>query len=168
MNQTTINFLKNKEGKYLNFKDINSIYYTDSFVQATPIPNMKDAIKLASHFNLEIKSVDLELFKKEYSLVVSRILIIGDMFLNELKRWNNEIPILKVNKHTRNAVQNALGKLKDFHKLSDDVAKNGTDELFFEASGDFEEMIRELSFALDNNTMKDVIKKIKGRSKKTA
>lgn len=168
MNQTSINFLKNEEGKYLNFKDMQKTYYVDSFINATPIPNMKDAIKLASYFNTEIKSVDLELFKKEYSLVVSRILIVGDMFLNELKRWNNEIPILKVNKHTRNAVQNALGKLKDFHKLSNDVAKNGTEELFFEASGDFEEMIRELSFALDNNTMKDVIKKIKAKGKKTS
>lgn len=167
MNQTSINFLKNQEGKYLNFKDMNSIYYTDSFIQATPIPNIKDAIKLASHFNLEIKSVDLETFKKEYSLIVSRILIVGDLFLNELKSWNNDIPILKINKHTRNAVQNALGKLKDFHKLSNDVAKNGTEELFYEASADFEELVRELSFALNNDTMKAVIKKIKVKSKKS-
>lgn len=166
-NSNQINFLKNQEGKYLNFKDMNSIYYTDSFIQATPIPNIKDAIKLASHFNLEIKSVDLETFKKEYSLIVSRILIVGDLFLNELKSWNNDIPILKINKHTRNAVQNALGKLKDFHKLSNDVAKNGTEELFYEASADFEELVRELSFALNNDTMKAVIKKIKVKSKKS-
>ena len=166
-NSNQINFLKNEEGKYLNFKDMNSIYYTDSFIQATPIPNIKDAIKLASHFNLEIKSVDLETFKKEYSLIVSRILIVGDLFLNELKSWNNDIPILKINKHTRNAVQNALGKLKDFHKLSNDVAKNGTEELFYEASADFEELVRELSFALNNDSMKAVIKKIKVKSKKS-
>lgn len=166
-NSNQINFLKNEEGKYLNFKDINSTYFTDSFIQATPIPNIKDAIKLASHFNLEIKSVDLETFKKEYSLIVSRILIVGDLFLNELKSWNNDIPILKINKHTRNAVQNTLGKLKDFHKLSNDVAKNGTEELFYEASADFEELVRELSFALNNDTMKAVIKKIKVKSKKS-
>lgn len=164
----SVNFLKNKEGRYLNFKDMNSIYYIDSFIQATPIPSMKDAIKLASHFNLEIKSVDLETFKREYSLIVSRILIVGDVFLNELKRYNNDIPVLKINKHVRNSVQNTLGKLKDFHRISNDVAENGTDELFFDASADFEELIRELSFSLNNDTMKDVIKKIKGKGKKSS
>jgi len=168
MNQTSINFLKNQEGKYLNFKDMQKTYYVDSFINATPIPSMKDAIKLSSYFNTEIKSVDLSTFKEEYSKIVSRILIVGDLFLNELKRYDNDIPALKINKHVRNSVQNTLGKLRDFHKISNDVAKNGTEELFFEASGDFEELIRELSFALNNDTMKDVIKKIKGRSKKTA
>ena len=168
MNQETINFLKNKEGKYLNFKDINQTYYTESFINATPIPNIKDAIKLATHFNAEVKSIDLSAFKEEYSKIVSRILIVGDLFLNELKTYNNDIPALKINKHVRNSVQNTLGKLKDFHKISNDVAKNGTEELFFEASADFEELIRELSFALNNDSMKDVIKKIKGRKKKTS
>jgi hypothetical protein len=161
-----INFLKNKEGKYINFKDMQKPYYVDSFVNATPIPNIKDAIKLAEHFKLEVSSIDLELFKKEYSKIVSKILIIGELLYRELNRYNDDIPVIpKLNKHTRNAVRNASDKLKEFHKLSDSIVKTGQDELFFDASGDFEELINCMVEALDKGTIKDLLKKVNKKTK---
>lgn len=162
----TINFLKNTDGKYLNFKDINKTYFTDSFINATPVPNIKDAIKLSEHFKLDVKSVDLNVFKTEYSKIVSKLLIIGELLYRELNRYNDDIPVIPgLNKHTRNAVKNASDKLKEFHKLSDNIIKTGKDDLFFEASGDFEELINVISEGLDKESMKDLIKKLRKKTK---
>jgi L-ribulose-5-phosphate 3-epimerase UlaE len=162
----TINFLKDNKGKYLNFKDINKTYYTDSFVNATPIPNIKDAIKLAEHFKLEVKSVDVEVFKTEYSKIVSKILVVGELLYRELNRYNDDIPVIPgLNKHVRNAVRNASDKLKAFHKLSDSIVATGKDELFFEASGDFEELMNCIVDGLEKDTMKDLVKKLKKNTK---
>lgn len=162
----SINFLKNKEGRYLNFKDMQKTYYVDSFINATPIPNIKDAIKLAEHFKLEVKSVGIELFKTEYSKIVSKILIIGELLYRELVRYNDDMPVIpKLNKHTRNAVRNASEKLKEFHKLSDSIVKTGQDELFFDTSGDFEELINCVVEGLDNGSIKDLVKKLKKKTK---
>jgi hypothetical protein len=162
----SINFLKNKEGRYLNFKDMQKTYYVDSFINATPIPNIKDAIKLAEHFKLEVKSVSIELFKTEYSKIVSKILIIGELLYRELVRYNDDMPVIpNLNKHTRNAVRNASDKLKEFHKLSDSIVKTGQDELFFDTSGDFEELINCVVEGLDNGSIKDLVKKLKKKTK---
>lgn len=161
-----INFLKNNEGRYLNFKDIQKTYYVDSFINATPIPNIKDAIKLAEHFKLEVKSIGIELFKSEYSKIVSKILIIGELLYTELNRYNDDMPVIpKLNKHVRNAVRNASDKLKEFHKLSNDIVKTGQDELFFDASGDFEELINCVVDGLDNSSIKDLVKKLAKKTK---
>ncbi|QMP89820.1 L-ribulose-5-phosphate 3-epimerase [Flavobacterium phage vB_FspP_elemoA_8-9A] len=162
----SINFLKNKEGRYLNFKDMQKTYYVDSFINATPIPNIKDAIKLAEHFKLEVKSVDVEVFKTEYSKIVSKILVVGELLYRELNRYNDDLPVIPgLNKHVRNAVRNASDKLKAFHKLSDSIVATGKDELFFEASGDFEELMNCIADGLEKDTMKDLLKKLKKKTK---
>ncbi|QMP86240.1 L-ribulose-5-phosphate 3-epimerase [Flavobacterium phage vB_FspP_elemoA_11-9C] len=162
----SINFLKNKEGRYLNFKDMQKTYYVDSFINATPIPNIKDVIKLAEHFKLEVKSVDVEVFKTEYSKIVSKILVVGELLYRELNRYNDDLPVIPgLNKHVRNAVRNASDKLKAFHKLSDSIVATGKDELFFEASGDFEELMNCIVDGLEKDTMKDLVKKLKKKTK---
>jgi hypothetical protein len=162
----SINFLKNKEGRYLNFKDMQKTYYVDSFINATPIPNIKDAIKLAEHFKLEVKSVDVEVFKMEYSKIVSKILVVGELLYRELNRYNDDLPVIPgLNKYVRNAVRNASDKLKAFHKLSDSIVATGKDELFFEASGDFEELMNCIVDGLEKDTMKDLVKKLKKKTK---
>jgi hypothetical protein len=165
----SINFLKDKKGKFLNFKDINKTYFVDSFINATPIPNIKDAIKLSEHFNMTIKSVDVDVFSKEYSKVVSKIVIIGDILYSELKRYNDDIPVIPgVNKHTRNAVKNATNKLKEFHQMSTNIINDGKDDDFFDASGDFEELINLITDALDKGDVNNLIKKLSKKNKVTS
>jgi hypothetical protein len=160
MNQS-INFLKNKEGKYLNFKDVKEPYYTVSFINATPIPNMKDAIKLSDHFKCDIYSVELETFKKEYSTIVSKIVLIGELLHRELKVYNDSIPVLpKLNKHVRTSVQGTISKLKQFHTLSDSIINSGNDELFLDTSANVDLLMTKLSKTLNEKTIEEVIKKI--------
>lgn len=161
MNQS-INFLKNEEGKYLNFKDVKEPYYTASFINATPIPDMKDAIKLSDYFKAEIYSVELDTFKKEYSTIVSKIVLIGELLHRELKVYNDNIPILpKVNKHVRTSVQGTISKLKQFHTLSDSIISSGNDELFLDTSASVDVLMTKLSNALNEKTIDQVIKKFK-------
>lgn len=155
----TINFLKNEEGKYLNFKNVSEPYFTSSFINATPIPNINEATKLSSYFKCDVYSIDVESFKNEYISIVSKIVILGELLHRELSIYNDNIPVLpKLNKHVRQSVQGTISKLKQFHKLSDDIINNGQDELFLEASADFDELITNISRSLKEKPVQELVK----------
>lgn len=165
----SINFLKNEQGKFLNFKDMNNTYVVESFINATPIPNIKDAIKLSEYFKMSVKSVDIDIFSKEYSKIVSKIVIMGDILYSQLKRYNDDIPVIPgVNKHTRNAIRNATDKLKEFHNMSTNIINEGKDDEFFQASGSYEELINLITDAIDNNGVDKLLKKLSAKKKVTS
>ena len=140
-------FIKNKEGKYLNYKKVSEPYFVDSQISATPSDKMP---KLDN--GLEVEAMDIEDFKVLYSMTVSELIIIGELFHRKALVYQDTIPVLpKLNKDVRNAVRNAISKMSFFHTQTDEIIKHGQEDEIYSISAEFEELIMNVSEALKEN-----------------
>jgi hypothetical protein len=145
-----IYFIKNKEGKYLNYKNPKDPFFVSSLISATPtdkFPKVQEG--------LEVELVSIDDFKQIYSMTVSELIIIGELFHRKANHYNNTIPVLpKFNKDTRNAVKNAISKLAFFHEQTNEIIEHGQEDEVYSISADFEELIFNVSDALKGDIKK--------------
>lgn len=145
-----IYFVKNKEGRYLNYKNGKNAYFVDNIVSATPSDKPQQLNE-----GLELEKVAFEDFKIIYSTTVSELIIIGELFHRKAKVYQDTIPVLpKLNKDTRNAVRNAISKMSMFHTQTNEIIENGQEDEMYSISADFEELIVNVSDALKGDIRK--------------
>jgi len=109
----------------------------------------------ADHEEFEVVSIDFDEFKDIYSMTVSELVIIGELFFRKAKIYQDTIPVLpKLNKDVRNAVRNAISKMSFFHNQLNDIIENDKEEGAYALSGDFEELINHVSKAIDGDMRK--------------
>ncbi len=138
-------FVKRKsDGTYLNYKDPKRPFFVTHMMSATPSDKNPQVEK-----GLEVEEIDMEDFKTLYSLTVSELIIIGELFYRKCLVYNDTIPVLpRLNKHVRQAVRNAISKMSFFHEQTNDFISQGDEDMLFEVSGQFEELIINVSEAL--------------------
>jgi len=145
-----IYFIKNKEGKFLNYKDGKNPFLVSSIISATPSDKPQQVTE-----GFEVISMDVEEFKDIYSMTVSELVIIGELFFRKAKIYQDTIPVLpKLNKDVRNAVRNVISKMSFFHNQLNDIIENDKEEGVYALSGDFEELINHVSKAIDGDMRK--------------
>lgn len=144
----TIYFIKRKsDGTYLNYKDPLKPTFVTNMMSATPSDKYPQVEKA-----LEVEEIDIETFKTIYSMTVSELIIIGELFYRKCLNYQDTIPVLgKLNKHVRQAVRNAISKMSFFHEQTNDFISQGDEDVLFEVSGQFEELIINVSEALKGN-----------------
>jgi hypothetical protein len=145
-----IYFVKNKDGKYLNYKDGKNPYFVDSLISATPSDKPQQL-----NGELELEQITMDDFKQIYSMTVSELIIIGELFHRKAKIYQDTIPVLpKLNKDVRNSVRNAISKMSLFHTQADEIIDHGQEDEIYSVSGEFEELIINVSEAIKGDMKK--------------
>jgi hypothetical protein len=145
---TKLYFIKRtSDGKYLDYRNVKEPNFVTHMMSATPSDKFPQVAN-----GLEVEEIDMEDFKTLYSLTVSELIIIGELFYRKCLVYNDTIPVLpKLNKTVRQAVRNAISKMSFFHEQTNEFIAQGDEDMLFEVSGQFEELITNVSEALKGN-----------------
>lgn len=158
-----LNFYKNEKG-YLVVQG-KEVYHTDKIYKALGTIKPNEQL-LNAGYKLEI--VTLDEFSKMYSPIITQMIIAGDVLHQTYKSYNENFPVIPGDhKQVRNAVNNAKNKTAIFHDQVSEILKDEyvNEDAFFESRGDYQELIINISEAMENGTLAEINEMFKNLKK---